>query len=157
MNQFPGLPIILLVSFSLTALAEDKLTPKDCGPIPPGGMFDQNCNIKISPPPPQNQGDAQIIGEVIEVKCGVRTKEFQEYLARIRVEKVIRGKVENTIELKFSSYFDSKPRFGDNGISFLKGDRSKLILTKYKDYWAVQFPFHKEVIRASGGILPACQ
>ncbi len=148
--------LLLIFLYSPLVIASDKPIQRDCGPPAPGTTFDKNCKLVSVPPPIQNQGEAEVIGEVIEVKCGLKTEAFQEYIADFRVEKIIRGKVENTVRLKFNRYNNAEPRLGDSGISFLKGDRSKLILTRYKDYWAVQFPFHKDVIRASGGLLPNC-
>lgn len=103
------------------------------------------------------EGDAVVVGKVAKVECSERTKESQAYSATIEVSKTIRGKVESPLKIPFVRYFDGKPRLGDNGISFLKGDVVELTLTRYKDYWAVQFPFHKKEIQVSAGMLPVCK
>ena len=125
--------------------------------IPPGASFDENCKQVPVPPPSENKGDAVIEGEVTKVECSSRNQESQSYVATIKVLKVISGKVPLKIQIRFTRYFDNQVRLGDNGISFNQGDIAELTLTKYPDYWAVQFPFHKRNIRVAAGMLPICR
>jgi hypothetical protein len=32
--------------------AKPTKAKKDCGPVPPGGIMDSNCNVRVAPPPP---------------------------------------------------------------------------------------------------------
>ena len=137
-------------------VAVGEASSKACGMMAPGATFDIDCNLLPFPPPINRQGDAVVEGEVTKVECGEKLQDSQVYFATIKVRKVISGKIPEPLKLKFTRYFDRQPRLGANGIHFLPGEISELTLTKYPNYWAVQFPFHKKIIRQSSNILHSC-
>jgi hypothetical protein len=147
---------VLILALLFTPHARAHKT-KDCGPVAPGTTFDENCQLVAVPPPLEGQGDATIVGKVKKVECTGKNKESRSYVATIEVTETIRGKVPSPVKIEFTQYNDQQTRLGDSGISFLQGDIAKLALTRYAGYWAVQFPFHKQVIQSGSGVLPACK
>ena len=103
-----------------------------------------------------NQGDAHVIARVESVKCSHKDSESQTYEAALDVEKALRGQVGKKIKIEFRRYFKDERKLGDNGITLHPHEHAELVLTRYKDYWAVQFPFHKQTIKPSNAPLPDC-
>lgn len=101
--------------------------------------------------------EARVVGTVKSIHCGMRSTNFQQFLASIDIEHTLHGTVPSPLHLSFTRFKASVAhKIPDMGVHFKQGERVELILTRNERSWAVEFPFHKRTLRDSFTKVPDC-
>ena len=102
------------------------------------------------------ENQARIIGTVKDIQCGMRSQYFQQYIANIEIEKIVRGSVKSPVQIAFTQFFTEHKMNNSSYVSFRPQERVELTLTQKKKNWSLEFPFHKRTLLESHQRIPNC-